>query len=139
MLSECCIGYFPHRSCLLAMDQHCTGKNLVQCCPRVSRQHCTGKNPVQCCVNTLGAASHRCKNLVHAMLSKRCSRQHCTKKIVFNVVLILLGQHCTGKYPAMLSLMLQTTMHRKKYCSKLSYHYSWDNIAQVRSSPSEVF
>ena len=27
----------------------------------------------------------------------RCSRQHCIRKILRNVVLILLGQHCTGK------------------------------------------
>ena len=27
----------------------------------------------------------------------RASRQHCTGNILFNVVLILLGQHCTGK------------------------------------------
>ena len=29
------------------MEQHCTGKILLQCCPRDSRWHCTGKNPVQ--------------------------------------------------------------------------------------------
>ena len=26
------IGYFPHKSCLLAMDQYCTGNFLMQCC-----------------------------------------------------------------------------------------------------------
>ena len=47
---------------LLILLGHCTGKSLVQCCPRGSRQQCT-------------------------------------KKIMFNHVLILLGQHYTSKYP----------------------------------------
>ena len=42
-----CIGYLLHKSCLLAIGQHYTGKSLVQCCPRGSRQQCTGKNLVQ--------------------------------------------------------------------------------------------
>ena len=29
-----CIGYFPHKSCLLAMGQHFTGDFFVQCWPR---------------------------------------------------------------------------------------------------------
>ena len=33
-----CIGYFLHKSCLLAMGQYYTGKNLVKCCPGGSRQ-----------------------------------------------------------------------------------------------------
>ena len=37
-----------------------------------------GKNPVRCCLNTP-------------------VRQHCTRKNLFNDLLILLGQHCTGK------------------------------------------
>ena len=47
-------------------------ENLVQCCPRGSRQHYTGKNLVQYCLIA-------------------------QEKIQFNVALILLGQHCTGK------------------------------------------
>ena len=38
---------------LILLWQHCTGKNLVQCCPRDSRQHYTGKNPVQCRLNNI--------------------------------------------------------------------------------------
>ena len=38
----------------LAMDQHYTGKNLVQYCIWGSRRQCTRKNPVQWCINTLG-------------------------------------------------------------------------------------
>ena len=34
------IGYFPHKSCLLAMDQYCTGNFLMQCCePDRSRKN----------------------------------------------------------------------------------------------------
>ena len=51
----------------------------VQCCPRSSKQHCTSKNPMQCC--------------------SRGSRQLCIKKVLCNVVLILLGQYCIGKNP----------------------------------------
>ena len=43
----------------------------------LSRQHYTGKNLKQCCT--------------------RGSRQQCTGKILFNVVIILLRQHCTWK------------------------------------------
>ena len=32
----------------------------------------------------------------------------------------------------MLSLKLQTTMNKKKYCSMLSWYHSWDNIARVK-------
>ena len=42
---------------LTLLGQHCTGKNLAQCCLTGSRQHCTEKNPVQCCLNTFGTLS----------------------------------------------------------------------------------
>ena len=64
-----CIGYFLHKSCLLVIGQHYTGKNLVQCCPRGSSQRRTGKNPVQCCLITLRTTLHRSKPYV--MLSLR--------------------------------------------------------------------
>ena len=45
----------------------------------------------------------------------RGSRQHCEGKILFNVVLILLGQYWSGKnLVQMLSKRLQTTLHMKK-------------------------
>ena len=61
---------------LLGRLCNCTGKNFVQCCPKVSRQHCTvkrpvqcctrvsrqcymGKNPIPCCLNTLGTTLNR--------------------------------------------------------------------------------
>ena len=64
-----CIGYFLHKSCVLAMGQHYTGKNLVQCYPRGSRQQFAGENPVKCYLNTLGTTLHRSKP--YAMLSLR--------------------------------------------------------------------
>ena len=40
------------------------------------------------------------------------------QKILFNVVLILLGQHCAGQnIYAMLSERLQTTIHKKILCN----------------------
>ena len=33
---------------VILLRQHCTGKNVVQCCPRDCRQHCTEINPMQC-------------------------------------------------------------------------------------------
>ena len=77
--------------------QCCLIKNPMQCCPRGSRQHCIIKNPVQCCLNTLGTILHRTKSYA---IFLRGSRQHCIiKKILFNAVLILLGQYCTGQNP----------------------------------------
>ena len=34
MLNQYCIGYFLHKSCLLAMVQYCTGKFLGKCWSR---------------------------------------------------------------------------------------------------------
>ena len=52
----------------------------------------TGKNTVHSCFNTLGTKLHR-KNPMSC-----CPwdfRQHFTRKILFNVVYIFMGQHCT--------------------------------------------
>ena len=43
---------------LILFGQHCTGKILVQFCPRGSRQHCTEKRTVQCCFNTVRKTLH---------------------------------------------------------------------------------
>ena len=53
-------------------------------------QHCIAENSMQCCLNG--------------------SRQHCIKKILFNVVLIHFGQHCTGRNP------MQCLIGSKQYC-----------------------
>ena len=41
---------FPLNVGLISLRQHCTGKILVECCPRDTRQNCRGKKTVQCCV-----------------------------------------------------------------------------------------
>ena len=56
-----CTGYFLHKSCILAIGQHCT-VSLSNVGPDRSRQHCTGKNHLQCCLNTLGTTLHRKKS-----------------------------------------------------------------------------
>ena len=55
------------------------------------------KNPVDCSVNTLGTIFHRRK--LCAVLPKRRKTTLDRKKILFNVVLILLGKLCTEKNP----------------------------------------
>ena len=74
------------------------GQNPMQCCPKGSRQHCMRKNLVQCCLNTLWTTLYSWKP--YAMLPERLQiTLYIKKKILCNVVLILLGQHCTGKNP----------------------------------------
>ena len=34
LLAQHCIGYLPHKSCILFMDQHSTGNFVIQCWPR---------------------------------------------------------------------------------------------------------
>ena len=72
-----CKGYFLHKSCLLAMGQRFTGKNLVQCWPRDSRQQCTGKILFHF-VSTLLGQHGTGKNLVRCC--PRDSRQYCPGK-----------------------------------------------------------
>ena len=49
----------------------------------------------------------------------RGSRQHCIRKILSNVVLILVGQHCTGQNPM-------------QYCSRGSKQHCMKNLVQFR-------
>ena len=81
-------------SFLILLEQHCTGQNSMKCCPRGSRQLCIRKNLVQCYLNTLRTTFQRSKP--YAMLSERLQAT-LHKKILCNVVLILLRQQCTGK------------------------------------------
>ena len=62
---------------LILLGQHCTSKNLVQCCPRGPRQQFTGESSLQSCFNTPGKILHRKNPVQH---SPRGSRQHCTGK-----------------------------------------------------------
>ena len=68
---------------LILLGQHGTGKNLVQCCPTGSGQHFTEKYSVVL------------KTLYNVVLEGPYNIAE--GKILFNIVLILLGQYCTGK------------------------------------------
>ena len=108
--------------------QHCTSKMTMQCCCRGSRQQCIGKRPVKSCLKILWTTMHRSK--VYVMLSE--------KKLLYNVFLILLGQHWTVQNPKQCCLRgsrqhcirknpvhsclntLGTTLHRSKPYAMLS-------------------
>ena len=94
------------------------GQNLIQCCGRGSRHLCTETNLVQCCLNTPGTILHR-KNPMQCC--SWGSRQQCTRKNPFQCCLNILEAilHRSKPY-ALLSLKLQTTLHRKKSCAILS-------------------
>ena len=110
---QCCLNTLEttmHRS-----------KPYAMFCLRSSRQHCIRKNSVQCCLNTLGSTLHslkpyamlseRLQAALHMkkfcsmliLLGQHCtdqnplqyclrgSRQHCTEKVLCNILLILLG------------------------------------------------
>ena len=111
-----CLGCFFIKVALLAMDQHYTGKtwcNVVKEAPDnvvliLSRQHCTGQIPMkrgpwgssqQC---TGKSCSMMCQyswdNIAQVnTLGNEDPDNIAQKRILFNNVLILLGQHCTGK------------------------------------------
>ena len=63
----------------------------------------------------------------------RGSRQHCIRENLGQCCLNALGTalHRTKPY-ALLSKKLQTTLHKKKFCSML-FEYSWNNNAQVKT------
>ena len=56
------------------------------------------------------------------------------KQILFNVFLIILGQHCTGQKPCNVVQRHHATMHRKNLvpCC-LNTLGSWGNISEVKS------
>ena len=84
---------------LILLGQNCAGKNPIQFCSRSPRQLCKRKNSVQCFLNTLGAILLRWKP--YAILSKilQTTLYKIRSCAMFNVLLILLEQHCTGKNP----------------------------------------
>ena len=82
--------------CLILLRQRCTGKtlcNVVLDAP----QHCTEKNPVQCCLNTLGTTF--CKKITSCNVVQEAPDNIAHEKIMFNIVVILLGQYCTCENP----------------------------------------
>ena len=137
-LRQHCIGCFPAKQRVYSLGWYCTSNILVQCCLRPIFTTLHKKNLLQCCLNTAGTTLHRLKPC--AMLTLRLQTTIHRKKlwIVFNMVLILLEWHCSGKNLlqcclfntpgttlhrlkpyAMLSLRLQTALHKKnpvQYC-----------------------
>ena len=76
---------------------------------------------VQFCFNIPKATLHWSKHC--AMLFEKLQTTLRRKKVLYNVVLILLEQHWTGKKPyGFFSLRLQTTLHGKKCNAMLSEH-----------------
>ena len=70
------------------------------------------KIPVQCYLNTLGTTLYMKNTLCNVVQEAPDNIAH--EKILFSVVVKLLGQHCTGKNPVQCyPKRLQTTLHRK--------------------------
>ena len=105
---------------LILLGQHCTGKNLMQCCLKGSRQHCIRKNSVQCCLNTLGTTLHRTKPYAQdktlCNVVREAPDNTVSEKVLCNVVLILLGQHCTEQNPIPIQCCLSSS--RQVYVRK---------------------
>ena len=79
---------------LIILGQHCTGQKP---CNVVQRHHATmhRKNLVPCCLNTLGSWGNISEVKSLCNVAWEATALH-KKKPLLNVVLILLGQHCTG-------------------------------------------
>ena len=82
---------------LILLGQHCTGQNAMQCCRRCSTQRCIRKNSLQCCLYTLATTLHRSRP--YRMQSKMFQTTFHKKNILYNVFLILMGQHSIAQNP----------------------------------------
>ena len=120
-LVQCCLRVFrQHRLGFIPMlsweppDQHCAGFLPMQCCPKSIKTTSSRIFFMQCCLELqrkLGIRFflcnavpeddssrkilHRVKNLSSFVLE--ISDNNAQKKILFLVVWIFLGQHCTGQ------------------------------------------
>ena len=88
---------FLFNDVLILLGHYCTSKYPMQCCPWDSRQHCTRKKSC----SMLSQFSYDNIALVTAKtlcnVAQESQDNNAQEKILFNVVLIFLGQHCTGK------------------------------------------
>ena len=113
-LRQHCLKKILCNFALILLGKHCTGQNLMQCCPKSSRQHCIRRNSVQCCLNTLWTTLHSWKP--YAMLPKRLQTTLLKKNVPFNVSsLCSLG-------PMQCCPMLQASLHGKNYRQFRQYH-----------------
>ena len=75
---------------VILLGQHCTGKTLCNVFREAPDNIAQEKNSEQCFLNTPGTTFQCC-------LGRWAPGNITQEKILCNVVLILLGQHCTGK------------------------------------------
>ena len=78
-LRQHCIGYFPAKTCLCNLGQHCT-INLH----------------VQCCIRRIWATLTR--QYSNAVFAPAWSIQHCIGYFSHKSCLFTMGQHCTGDF-----------------------------------------
>ena len=79
---------------LIFLGLYYTGQNFTQFYQSGCRQYWIRKSPVQCCLDTLGTTFNRPKFCAKV---PRDSRKIAWEEILCKIVLILLGQHCTGQ------------------------------------------
>ena len=99
---------------LILLEQHCIGKNLVQCCPRGSNQQYTWKNPANFILILLGEdctgkktfamlSTRLQTTLLHMKSPSQCQLNTITlQQFLFwtgynNQLLQILHQHCKRK------------------------------------------
>ena len=106
-----CIGYFPHKSCLLAMSKHCIVDFIVQCWPRQSR-----KVVLRLRINIA--------QVVFVCNVGTCrSRQHYIGYFPAKPCLSALGQYCTSNFLVQCSpRRIWTTLIRQYSYAMLSQH-----------------
>ena len=117
-------GFFPVQCCLEPLGQHCTGVFLcnivfgvfqttlhrdLTCAMLSQRQHWTKFLLVHCCLEPQGQhctwfySMQYCPKIIISLgniqLEKPSPEDTAWEKILFNVVLMLFGQHYIGKNP----------------------------------------
>ena len=79
-LQQHCIKKILFNDVLILLGKHCTGQNLMQCCPRDSRQHCQKKIFVFFFLNTLGTklgSSKPCEMLSERLQATLYRKKYC--------------------------------------------------------------
>ena len=130
-----CIGYFPAKTCLYTLGQHCTSIFFVECCLRrvwtiltlqnfyrMLTQH--GQYNIVLVIFLITVVCQLWANIEQVkalcIVVQEAPENIAQEKILFNVVLTRLRQHSTGKT---LRNVVQEAPHnnaQKKSCSRLS-------------------
>ena len=115
-----CIGNFPHKSCLLAMDQHCTGNFIMQCWPRYIQ---TKLQIIFLCKVLCQVWAKISKLISSCNVGSGRSRQHCIAYFPAKTCLCDLGQHCSSKFFVQYCLRrILTKLTRQYFYAMLSDH-----------------